>query len=139
MSSKYTIRDDKSEYTFEHRTNGSVVLSTFYSKKLIEVDGAFFVLGSFEKGKMDRMIELSTRVNAVQEYQLIKKSRSVETWVETLLDRIAKAKKPIAEVIADNHRLDAQTHNMYSKNNLWKVVVAINGLSQDLLQLPFQY
>ena len=139
MSSNYSVRQDKSEYTFERIINGVVHLSTFYSKRFIEVDGSFFVLGSFEKGKMDRMIELSTRVNAVQEFQLIKKSRSVETWVETLLDRIAKAKKPIAEVIADNHRLDAKTHNMYSRNNLWKVVVAINGLSQELLQLPFQY
>jgi hypothetical protein len=139
MSSNYSVRQDKSEYTFERIINGVVSLCTFYSKRLIEVDGSFFVLGSFEKGKMDRIIELSTRVNAVQEHQLIKKSHSVETWVETLLDRIAKAKKPIAEVIADNHRLDAKTHNMYSRNNLWKVVVTINGLSQELLQLPFQY
>ena len=139
MSSNYSVRQDKSEYTFERILNGVVSLCTFYSKRLIEVDGSFFVLGSFEKGKMGRIIELSTRVNAVQEHQLIKKSRSVETWVETLLDRIEKAKKPVAEVIADNHRLDAKTHNMYSRNNLWKVVVAINGLSQELLQLPFQY
>lgn len=139
MSSNYSVRQDKSEYTFERTTNGVVTLSTFYSKRLIEVDGSFFVLGSFEKGKMDRIIELSTRINAVQEHQLIRKSRSVETWVDTLLDRIEKSKKPIAEVIADNHRLDARTQNMYSRNNLWKVVVVINGLSQELLQLPFQY
>lgn len=139
MSSNYSVRQDKSEYTFERTTNGVVILSTFYSKRLIEVDGSFFVLGSFEKGKMDRIVELSTRINAVQEHQLIRKSRSVETWVDTLLDRIEKSKKPIAEVIADNHRLDARTQNMYSRNNLWKVVVVINGLSQELLQLPFQY
>lgn len=139
MSSNYSIRHDKSECTFERMLNGVVTLCTFYSKRLIEVDGAFFVLGSFEKGKMDRMIELSTRINAVQEHQLIRKSRSVETWVETLLDKIEKSKKPISEVIADNHRLDAKTNNMYSRNDLWKVVIAINGLSQELLQLPFQY